>query len=158
MKTLIVYYSRTGNTRRLAVALAEVLDADVTEIECDRYRPGPLRYLRAGYDSVKGNLPPIDIPEPNYPDYDLVLLGSPIWTSYPALPLRAFLAGRPDLPAKTGLFLTFGGHSPPEKAVALVNDALPQPVAAVLALQENAMDKESVTEQITGFVEKLAKS
>ena len=99
VKALIIYYSRTGNTRWLAQALADQLDAEVLELKCDRYRPGPLRYLRAGYDSVKGNIPPIDLPQRNYLAYDLVLLGTPIWTSYPALPLRAFLEGKPVLPA-----------------------------------------------------------
>ena len=155
MKALIVYYSRTGNTRRVAQTLADRLDAEALELKCDRYRPGPLRYLRAGYDSVKGNLPSIDLPQRNYFDYDLVLLGAPIWTSYPALPLRAFLEGKPALPEKVGLFLTYGGHSPPAKAVQLVNDSLPQPVAAVLSLQESMIDEPAIGDGVTDFIGEL---
>jgi len=120
VKTLIVYYSRTGTTRKLAQALADAFGADISEIRCDRYGPGPFRYLRAGYDSVKANLPPIDMPQTRFLDYDLVLIGGPIWTSYPALPIRALLAGKPELPERVGLFLTYGGHSSPDKAIAEV--------------------------------------
>ena len=99
MKALIVYYSRTGTTAKVAESLAAALKADVVEIKCARYRPGWLRYLRAGYDSVKGIMPPIEVPRIQPLNYDVILLGAPIWTSYPALPLRSFLALGTDLPA-----------------------------------------------------------
>ncbi len=158
MKTLIVYYSRTGTTRRLASALADALHADVTEIKCDRYGSGALRYLRAGYDSVRGNLPPIDIPETRYADYDLVLLGAPIWTSYPALPLRALLAGKPRLPSRVGLFLTYGGHSAAAPAQAMVDALLPQPVAAVLAVKADHVVGAELAARIADFVRQLTQN
>lgn len=40
MKTLIVYYSRTGKTAKVAQRLAAALKADVVEIKCVRYRLG----------------------------------------------------------------------------------------------------------------------
>ena len=155
MNTLIVYYSRTGSTRRLALALADALHADVAEIECDRYGSGPLNYLRAGYDSVRGNLPSIDVPETRYADYDLVLLGAPVWTSYPALPLRAFLAGKPQLPSRVGLFFTYGGHSAAVQAQAQVEASLPQPVMAVLAVKSGEFGKVELAHRIAEFTEQL---
>ena len=153
---LIVYYSRTGTTEALATALAERLGADVARIGCDRYRPGPIRYLRAGWDSVRGNLPPIDVPPVDTSAYDLVLLGAPIWTSHPALPLRAYLATAPDLPARVGLFLTYGGHSPPETAIAEVETLLAGPLAQTLALQNTAVRGAGFADTVDGFVDKLA--
>lgn len=38
------------------------LGADLAEFRCKRYQGGLLRYLRAGYDSVSGNLLPIEAP------------------------------------------------------------------------------------------------
>jgi len=61
LRTLIVYYSRTGTTATIARALANRLDGDTREIRCDRYTGGLLRYLLAGYDSVRGNLPEIEM-------------------------------------------------------------------------------------------------
>lgn len=156
-KILIVYYSRTGTTRTLAEALAERLNADVVEIRCDRYKGGIFRYLRAGYDSVKGNLPAIEMPETDLMAYDLVLLGGPIWTSYPALPLRAFLAAKPALPARVGLFLTSGGHSPQEKAIAETEPLLNAPLVASLAIQEKDVKEGNFSDAMARFAEELTR-
>jgi len=134
MRTLIVYYTRTGTTRKLANALATELRADIEEIRCDRYRPGGLRYLRAGYDSLQGNLPLIEMSQISPTEYDLVLIGAPVWTSYPAIPIRAFLGAEPDLPARIAVFLTHGGHSPPEKAVEMMASLMPRQIEAALTL------------------------
>ena len=48
---LVVYYSRTGNTRKLAKIIAEKLKADIEEIEDSTSRSGPLGWLRAGRDA-----------------------------------------------------------------------------------------------------------
>lgn len=158
MKTLIVTYSRTGTTRKLARAVADALYADSTEIRCDRYRPGLLRYLRAGYDSVRGNLPPIDVSPVQLQDYDLVLLAAPVWTSYPALPLRAFLDGKPDLPARVGLVLTFGGHSPVDKAVEHVQALLSQPLLASLCVNQEQMKAGNLAIAVETFVDRCGET
>lgn len=155
MKTLIVFYSRTGTTATVAHALAETLDADIAEIKCPRYRPGWLRYLRAGYDSVKGNLPPIDIPPVPYSDYDLILLGAPIWTSYPALPLRSFLSESRELPARVALFLTYGGHSLPEKAVEAIAKSLPTALESTLEVRHDDVEQRGFSDTIKAFAGQL---
>jgi flavodoxin len=58
MKTLVPYYSLSGTTRTVATQLAGDLGADIEEIRCKRYLPGFWGYLRAAYDSARGNLPP----------------------------------------------------------------------------------------------------
>lgn len=153
---LILYYSRTGTTEALATALAEKLGGDLARIGCDRYRRGPLRYLRAGWDSVRGNLPPIDVPPVDTGAYALVLLGAPIWTSHPALPLRAYLASAPDLPARVGLFLTYGGHSPPETAIQETQALLPARLAATLAVQASQVHGAGFADTVDGFADTLA--
>ena len=155
-KVLIVYYSRTGTTKALAAALAERLNADTVEIRCPRYRPGMFRYLRAGYDSVKGDLPPIDMPRVAARDYDTVLLGAPIWTSHPALPLRAFLAQAPDLPARVGLFLTHGAHSPPETAVKEAEALLPGRIEASLTVREADVRGNTFADALDAFADRFA--
>ncbi len=155
MRTLIVYYSRTGTTRRLADALAAKLKADVGEIRCDRYRPGGLRYLRAGYDSLKGKMPPIEMPQKNPSEYDLFLIGAPVWTSYPALPIRAYLDNSPELPAQIAVFLTHGGHSPPEKSVKMMASLLPRQIEAALTLSADEVNGDALLEAIRSFADRL---
>ena len=155
MRTLIVYYTRTGTTRKLANALATELRADIEEIRCDRYRPGGLRYLRAGYDSLQGNMPPIEMSQISPTEYDLVLIGAPVWTSYPAIPIRAFLGAAPDLPARIAVFLTHGGHSPPEKAVEMMASLMPRQIEAALTLSNEDVNRGALPGATRTFAEGL---
>ncbi|TQV82236.1 flavodoxin family protein [Denitrobaculum tricleocarpae] len=157
LRVLIIYYSRTGTTKKLAKVLAEMLNADLAEIRCDRYRPGIFRYLRAGYDSVRIKLPPIRFPPMAPHDYDLVLIGGPVWTSYPALPLRSFLAHPPGLPPRIGLFLTYGGHSDPVVAFEAMAASLSQPVAERLAVKAQHVADGSYVTAARAFAEVLSK-
>ncbi|MCR9136395.1 MAG: hypothetical protein NXI27_10400 [Alphaproteobacteria bacterium] len=156
MRTAIIYYSRTGTTRRMADALAAELDADIGEIQCPRYRRGPVRYLLAGYNSVKGNLPSIKDPAINPSSYDLVLIGTPVWTSHPSLPVRAYLAAKPSLPARIGLFVTHGGHSPAETALTELAALLPVPPAETIALQKDKVLSGDVSDRIHAFARSLS--
>lgn len=142
MRTLIVYYSRTGHTKQAALELASLLDADIAEIQCPRYRKGALRYLLAGYDSVQGRLPDIEIPPELNADYDLVIIGSPIWTSHPSLPIRALLTAQPKLPVRVALLLVHGDHSPSEGAVEEIRALLPVPLETSLVLKSKDIERQ----------------
>jgi len=155
MRTAIIFYSRTGATRTVATALASALDADIGEIRCPRYRTGPLRYLIAGYNSVKGNLPSIEGPSVDPAEYDLVVIGTPVWTSHPSLPVRAYLATKPQLPRRIALVVTHGGHSPAETAIAELTALLPAPPVGTLALQNDRIVKEDPSDHINAFARTL---
>ncbi len=157
MRTLIVYYSRTGTTATIARALASRLDANMAEITCARYSGGIWRYLRAGYDSVRGNLPEIEMPVFDSDEYDLLLVGTPVWTSYPALPIRAFLDRKPDLPGRIAVFLTHGGHSPPQACIDKLAELLPAPIEAKLACNSAQVTAGKYADDVNDFATKLEK-
>lgn len=157
-KTLIIYFSRTGRTRRLAQRLAQLLDADIEEIACPRYRLGLFgwwRYLRAGFNSVKGNLPRIGQLQHTPADYDLVVLGTPIWTSYPCLPMRALLDARPDMPNRIAGFLTYGGQSEPDKAFDMMAEMLGQPIEHRLAIMAEDVKLPDMDAKAARFADEL---
>ena len=66
--------------------------ADLEELRCGRYSPGFGDFLRAAYDSWRGNLPAIEPPAHVPSCYDLVVLGVPVWAWNACTPVRAFLA------------------------------------------------------------------
>ncbi len=155
MKALILCYSRTGTTAALAQAIGARMQTSPLTIKCTRYRPGAVRYLLAGYNSVRGRLPEIDVPSVDFEAYDIVILGSPIWTSYPSLPLRTFLSQEPPLPERVALFLTCGGHSPPEKAISFVSDKLPVPLEASLVVQQDNVRRNRFSDDVDIFVNQI---
>lgn len=87
MKTLVVYYSRTGNTRRVARRIANGLEADVEEIEDTEDRDGVIGFLKGGKDSLFRNRTELGELTRMPVDYDLVLIGTPVWagTACPAI-------------------------------------------------------------------------
>jgi hypothetical protein len=116
MKTLVVYYSLSGRTRAVAGALAQQLAADCEEIGCARYRPGFWVYVKGSYDSTAGRLPAIDKPERDPPQYDLVVVGGPIWAGHAATPVRAYLRQQAGRLSNVAFVLTHRG-SPPDSAL-----------------------------------------
>jgi hypothetical protein len=103
MRSLVLCYSRTGTTKKVATALAESLGAELAELRCDRYPPNARGYVRAAYDSIRRRLAPVSAPPAVGRGYDLAVIASLIWTSYPAVPVLSFLKGRPKLPGKVAV-------------------------------------------------------
>lgn len=133
-ETAVVVYSRTGHSRRVATRLATELGARLIELNAPTYGSGPLGYMRAGYDSLRqtSGLSTNDIPPMT--EYTRVVLCGPVWTSYPATPLRAFLKNSKDLPNSVSLFLTNGDHSPARKAFETAEKDLGRSFAALGSL------------------------
>jgi len=57
MKALVVYYSRTGNTKFVAEKIAQELGADIEEVIDKKNRFGLINYLRAGGDALRRKKP-----------------------------------------------------------------------------------------------------
>ncbi|HET8997147.1 MAG TPA: hypothetical protein VFN42_10820, partial [Acetobacteraceae bacterium] len=105
----VVFYSLTGRTRRVAQALAAELGADIEQIDCPRFRAGFLGFWRAGYASWRNRIPEIAPPAHAASDYDLVLVGGPVWAWNACTPVRAYLTrARAQLPT-VAFFVTVGG-------------------------------------------------
>ena len=97
--TLVAYFSATGNTEGVAVAIAERLGADVFAIEAAQpYTEADLNYnddaSRVSVEHADGASPELAQVTPDgWADYDTVLLGYPIWWGEAAWPLRTFMTG-----------------------------------------------------------------
>ena len=119
MRTLVIYYSNTGNTQKVAKQLAGRLGADLAEITCATYSRwyGP---LAMAWDIFTRHVPKVDVLVPLGSQYDVVLVGGPVWAAHAAPPVLA-LAGHAVLnSAYTAFFVSCSGDnpkSPPEPAV-----------------------------------------
>lgn len=52
MKALVAFYSRTGNTKKLAEEISKILEADIEEIRDKKDRSGAIGWLFAGKDAT----------------------------------------------------------------------------------------------------------
>lgn len=91
MKSLVVYYSRTNTTRKLAEKIASDTNADIEEIRPKVNYQGKIGYIRGGKDAMSEKI--IDLEEMAYDpkDYDVVYVGGPVWASKAANPLISYL-------------------------------------------------------------------
>lgn len=93
MKTAIVYYSQSGNVRWAAQQMADILKADVIELECVKQYPdkGFKKFYWGGKSAVMQETPALQPYVFNSEEYDRIILGSPVWASNIAPPLRTFI-------------------------------------------------------------------
>ena len=92
MKTVCLYYSRTGKTKSIMERIAMLLDADLFEYTDGKDRSGAKGYLASCVDCFKP-LPQVSIvgAEPEWEKYDRVIVGMPLWSEMPCIVGKAFL-------------------------------------------------------------------
>jgi len=151
MRILVVFYSRTGNTRRVAEAIAERLKADIEEIRDVRSRSGVLGLLRSGYEALAGKLPEIQQVSRSPDEYDLVLIGSPVWVGRLSSPMRSYLALYGRSIKQTAFFCTCKND---EGKVFKEMEALSKKPITTLCIRE----KEVKSGEYAGKIEEFAKA
>lgn len=83
MKTLIIYYSKSGNTEIVAKTLSKELPGDLIKIEDSKKRDGMFSMLRSGRDALRGAKTKISPEKLDLYDYDLIYIGTPVWAGKP---------------------------------------------------------------------------
>jgi flavodoxin len=91
MRTLVVYFSRSGTTEKVAGEIARALGADIERITDREDRSGFGGYMRSGRQALKDVLVGIDEPRKDPGNYDLVVVGTPVWAYKMCSPVRAYL-------------------------------------------------------------------
>jgi len=94
-KTLIMYYSRTGNTRAVCEALAEKMDADLVEIRDLKNRMSRIGIVGGMFRTILGMRTDILPEKIDMTQYDAVIIGAPIWAAKvpPAMRTAIYLNG-----------------------------------------------------------------
>ena len=87
---LVVYYSRTGNTKKLAENISKKLKCDIDEIKYLKQKKGIIGLIKAGHEAIRKAKPKIKI-QKDPSKYDQVIIGTPVWTSNMASPVRSYL-------------------------------------------------------------------
>lgn len=130
-RILVIDYSRSGNTHKVAQQIAGACHADLEQIRDVKPRRGLWGWIRSGREAMRAIPADIRPPTRDPSNYDLVVLGSPVWAGHVSSPMRAYLGELSGRLACTALFVTEGGSGGP-KALAEMSDlAGHQPVATL---------------------------
>ncbi len=107
---LCIYYSRSGKTKEAMTEIAEVLDAELVEINDGVDRSGHRGYLRAGMEAMRRSTHPLRPIHTRRPlsEYRLVIVGTPVWAGRCSAPVRGFLKRRGLELSRVAYLLTRG--------------------------------------------------
>jgi flavodoxin len=116
-KVLVVYYSRSGHTKKIAEDIGRQLNADVEQLIDRKDRSGAGGYLKGGRDASKEALTEIEPVKYDPAKYDLVVMGTPVWAWNMSPAIRTYITGN-KAAFKEIAFFTSSGGSKPDKIVA----------------------------------------
>jgi flavodoxin len=108
MKTLVVYFSRTGQTTRVAKEIARQCDAHLDGIRPQNHEASWFADWRYSWQTLTHAEPPICRPTRNPANYDLVILGVPIARTGLAPPVRSYVRQYGDRIQHMALFCAEG--------------------------------------------------
>lgn len=111
MKTLVVYYSQSGNTEKIAKRVAQVTGADLELLETVTPYTGDYQKIVAdAQEEVERDYQrPIKPLKHNVQDYDRIVVGTPTWWYKMSSPVLTFLSTT-DFHGKTVVpFMTNAG-------------------------------------------------
>ena len=156
-RILVVYYSRTGRTRQIAEAIATQLNAETESIQDIGQRSGIRGYIRSLLEAVQNHAIRIAPPAKDPSEYDLIILGTPVWAHKMCSPVRAYVTAQQKRFKKIAVFCTQGG-SGGDKVVGQVGDLCGHSPAATLVLNDDDIGNNRFTAKLDVFVQSLAQA
>jgi flavodoxin len=156
MRCLVVFYSLTAVTESVALKLGDFLHAETEPIKCETPYGGGFGYLKAAFHSLIGRDITILPPKFRPSDYDLVVVGGPIWAGRIAPPVRTYLQQYHGHFKNVAHFVTHGGSSPARafKQMEMIGG---QPPIATVAIREKHVVQEQYELAVRQFADKLRK-
>lgn len=111
MKSIIIYYSYSGNTRKVADILCERLkqkgEVEIIDLQARDESRAFLGQCQRAFRHVKANIATVNF---DLSGYDLVCFGTPVWAFGPAPAMNTYLEKCFGLGGKRIiLFVTYGG-------------------------------------------------
>jgi hypothetical protein len=138
----------------VAELVAGDLGADLEEIADCGGRLGTFGYLRCALEAILGASTEIEPPRRLPSDYDLVVVGTPVWYAAVSSPVRTYLwLNRVRLP-RIALFLTHGGFGS-ERVLGQMRALAGREPVAELALRAREIESGAYRKRIAGFARRL---
>jgi len=152
MKILVVFYSRHNHTEIVGKIIGKILGATVEKIVDKKDRSHLISWSKSAFDEELRTPTEIEILENNPNDFDLVVVGTPIWDGIsPAV--RAYLSSNKF--KKVAFFSTFDAS--PEDAFYVMGNLSKRKPIATLEVQDRQVDIGEHTKKIKEFCIELKK-
>jgi flavodoxin len=157
MATLVVYYSKTGNTKAVAASIARATGGELEElIERGVNRAGVLGWLRSGRDGMRRRASTIESPKRDVKDYDTVFVGSPVWGWNLVPAVRSYLSSVDLAGKRLGFFCTMGSSGDRKTFDSMRQLAAGARVPDGLAVREAELgDRSALNQRVQAWVKEI---
>lgn len=154
MKTLIVYYSRTGRTKKIAEIIQSALNCEIERIKDIKNREGIMGWLSAGREAEKKSTTKLKSVQYNPSDYNIVIIGSPTWNGRVSVPIRTYIQQHQENFTNVALFST--GDIDKSAAIDDMKEILKKRIFTSMHLiRGNEIDNNKYHKKVETFVEKI---
>lgn len=157
MKNLVVYYSRTGNTEKIAKEIEEKVGCDIQSIIDKKNRKGFFGFIVAAFDALLSKETEIEPISCNPSEYEMVIIGTPIWAGKMTPAVRTFLKRYKESLDKTVLFTTSGGEEC-KKVKESIEELIQKDIVSSLSIIEKELKSKDYQKKLETFIEEIKKS
>lgn len=150
---LVVYFSRSGHTKSIAQAIASNLNADCEVVIDTKKRTGFLGTMIAGKDAALKKETIIEKPIKNASEYDLVIIGTPVWAGNITPAIRTYIRENKNQIKAAAFFATSGGQTPQTIFSSMETELGKKPMATIGVSDKNlkSENKLALDEKIAAF-------
>ena len=111
MRILVIFYSRSGNTRRVAEEINNSLDCDIEELIDTQNRSGALGYMRSIIHTMRKTPAILAEIKSDPSKYDLLIIGTPLWGGHVSTPVGTYIQQNQANFNNVAFFCTAGGEN-----------------------------------------------
>jgi flavodoxin len=128
MKSIVIYYSYTGNTKKVAAVLAGYLkeksEVEIIELKSLDEARSFLGQAARAFWKKRAQIQPVNF---DLKDFDLICLGTPVWAFAPAPAMNTYLDNCAGLEGKDIiLFTTYGSGTGNKRCLNYMQEILSQ--------------------------------
>jgi flavodoxin len=154
-KTLVAYYSLSGNTARVARDVASCLGADIESIRDPGHGVGFFGYLKDSLDALRGVTAKISPLAKNPEDYALTIVGTPVWAGHITPALRSYLQQTKGSVGRLACFVTSGNTGVAKIVPSIELLAGANVVASAGFNAEELKDQAAYDQKLAGFLDEI---
>ncbi len=150
MRTLIIYYSRSGQTRKVAEWFVQKEKTVVEEIVDLKKRSGLFGFIFAGRDAMVGAMTEIEPLKNDPTTFDQIVVVTPTWASTIPPAIRTWLNGARVENCRVGVIATAGGE-PPQRIFEDIEELTKIRTQQQLALRQERVKDGNFTYDLENF-------
>jgi len=155
-KVLVVFYSRTGITKKVAEKITDILSCDIEEITDLKNRRGVKGFIGGIKDSIRKKSTEIKPVEKNPSDYSIVIIGTPVWASGMAPAVRTYIYHNKDRFNNVAFFCTAGRTGIEKTIIEMETMCNKKPVATFAGITSNI--KKNMFQELDKFIIEIKKN